>query len=216
MRTVAFASYLTTTHIQWRTEDYNASKFIKAIKGDELRGFAMVPVCGGYKKLDQTNAHEAVGWFGDMAAAYLHNAGLDNITIALVPIPGSLCCKLRESSRTVGLAKAIAERVRCATVWDGLRWREARRSSRHGGTRDPAQLVANLRVRRSLPNCPLVLIDDVVTTGAHLKASRLLLINNGANCDLAVCAGRTVLEPMDDPFSISTSTLDDLPARQRT
>ena len=63
MRIVAFAAYLTKTHRAWRNEDYNAYKFVRAVKGRVIKGYAWVPVGRGSQRLSQVNAGQAVIWF---------------------------------------------------------------------------------------------------------------------------------------------------------
>ena len=50
MRVIPFATYLTNVDLVWRGEDYDALKFVKAIKGKPINRYAHVPV-GRTKRL---------------------------------------------------------------------------------------------------------------------------------------------------------------------
>jgi hypothetical protein len=73
LRVVSFATYLVRVDAVWRDGDYNALKFVKAIKGLPVNMYARVPVCGVIHRLEQSNAEEAIGWiFGDWLQQILH------------------------------------------------------------------------------------------------------------------------------------------------
>jgi hypothetical protein len=53
----------------------------------------------------------------------------------------------------------------------------------------------------------VILVDDVFTQGGHLQAAAARLFEKKAVCQLAVCAGRTVLQSQSDPFLILHDSL---------
>jgi len=208
LKVISFAAYLTRTDEQWRGEDWNAQKFVKAVKGKHVNGYAWVPVCGNSRYLSESNADDSIGWFGEMAAKYL----TEHPTLAslLVPVPNSDCTtKNRKLPRTLRLAEAIASRVKRMKVWDGLRWKIEMTPSSKGGTRDPQILYDNLVVTEKLPVGRVILVDDVRTTGAHLIASAARIKTKGGTCRLALCAGRTVLAQEENPFEVGDEEHDD-------
>lgn len=84
-----------------------------------------------------------------------------------------------------------------------------------GGTRDPQELYSLFRLRaRDLPRLPLVLIDDVLPSGGHLRAAAAFLAHCGAQVHMAICAGRAELtpSPLERPFSVRTDVLPDFVA----
>src|SRR6267143_1928393 len=202
---ISFATYKRPPYI---STDYPALKFVKAVKGKPFTGYADVPVLGRWKRLIPANADEAVGWFGELAAAELVRQFSAPIT--LVPLPNSSSTvDNRMVPRTAYLAETIASKLTKATVWDGMRWIEEMIPTHQEGTRDPQELYDNLRVIRAAPKCALVLVDDVYTRGGHLQAAVARLGERKAACRLAICAGRTVLESPDNPFEILTAQLPD-------
>jgi predicted amidophosphoribosyltransferase len=207
LKVVSFATYLTNVDIAWRDEDHSSLKFVKAVKGRHFGGYARVPVADKLKRLNQQNADDAIDWFARMAAQYLQ----DNETneLVLVPIPNSHCTEANgEIPRTTRIAAAIAARVGIE-VLDCLRWKEAMTPSSHGGTRNPQELFDNLAEIENPAGSKIVLIDDVRTTGAHLVAAKAFLRVKKAKCVMAMCAGRTVWAPEENPFAILEEDLPD-------
>lgn len=60
----------------------------------------------------------------------------------------------------------------------------------------------------------IVLVDDVLASGGHLRAAAAFLTDCGAHVSFAVCAGRAdnTDAPIDRPFSIRTDVLPDFVA----
>src|SRR2546421_10384371 len=88
LRVVSFATYLVSVDVAWRDGDYNALKFVQAIKGLPVNMYARVPVCGLIYRLDQSNADQAIEWFGQWGAEYMLAQNLGH-PITFVPVPNS-------------------------------------------------------------------------------------------------------------------------------
>lgn len=199
----SFATYLTSIDNQWRDQDWNAYKFVKAVKAQPFKYSARVPVLGTLYYLDQNNSNDALGWFAQMATAYLREKKTPG-PAALVPLPNSRCTVSNGiMPRTLAQAQALASSLRHTTVLDCLRWKVQKPSaSGAGGTRNPQELYDNLALTAAVPQgTKLIIIDDVRTSGGHLKAARAMLLGQNGNCDLAICAGRTVHYQYEEPFS---------------
>jgi len=209
LKVVSFAQYLTKAESPWRQDDYHSSKFIKAIKGEPVNGYAYVPVLGVRRELTQQNASEATQWFGEMAAPELAELDLPR-PLVFVPIPNSSSTvNSKNPPSTIKLAQAIAGRLKDTNVWDGLRFKVAMKKSRQGGSRDPQEIYDNLTIAKPIPKADIVLIDDVRTTGAHMIAARAKLAGHGGNCLIGVCAGRSTWTQEAQPFSVVTDELED-------
>jgi predicted amidophosphoribosyltransferase len=221
---VSFASYLTdVTFQQWRPEDYDASKFIKAIKGDSLNKYAQVPVRGVRLRLENSNRADAVGWFAQMAADYLTKDFRLNpeASFGLVPVPSSDAVNKATFSRFPArdLANALAKELQQAGIKrvglaDVLRWTQKLPSARKaGGSRDAGVLLPKLVLTQKLTGFDFyIMVDDVLTSGGHLQACAALVRKNGGQLAGAVCAGRTRQIAVDDPFKPATEELEDLKA----
>ncbi len=215
LRVISFATYLTNVDVVWRGEDYDALKFVKAIKGKPINNYAYVPVGKAKRLLQERNADDAIGWFGEMAMAPTTAVRLPRPLI-LVPIPNSSCTTTNgKVPRTTRLAKALLVQLGEGEVWDRLRWKRIMTPSSQGGTRDRQELYDNLVVTKEPPKGSLVLIDDVRTTGAHLLAAAARLMEKGARVPLAVCAARTVWDQDQEPFSMLEEQLEDFEPRKK-
>jgi hypothetical protein len=174
--------------------DWGALKFIKAIKSKPVNGYAQVPVFGQSKRefLNATTASQAPDWFGRMVANGLRWSSVGAVT--LVPIPNSACdSSAAQLPKAFILATAAAAHIGDkASVADVLRWKVAKVPAHQGGTRDVEKLFQNLALARNaeLPSQPIILVDDVMTSGAHLRAAAAFLRARGANVAYALCAGR--------------------------
>jgi hypothetical protein len=203
---ISFATY---KRPPYRDGEYHSLKFVKAIKGKPFQGWADVPVVGRLKRLRPANADDAIDWFGELAAVEIVKLNLRGPLI-LVPLPNSSSTvDSGVKSRTAHLAEAIASKLNNAQVWDGLRWIEEEIPTHQEGTREPQLLYENLAIVGSPPKGTIILIDDVYTKGGHLQAARARLEEKKAICQLAFCAGRTVLEPQEAPFLILRAEVPD-------
>lgn len=181
LRVYCFCTYLTDIGGGWHGRDYDAHDFIHALKGRQLNGYAQIPVSGKSKRLDNTNLDKAIDWFGVMVADYLEEEGIRNPP-SLVPVPNSDSVVNAGSPRTARLARAIAKRLtRTSQVADVLRFeRKMPSANQQGGTRDPEELYKRLVVTGDISRSPYVLVDDVLTSGGHLKACAARLRRAGA------------------------------------
>jgi hypothetical protein len=209
VKAVCFCAYLTDTTSPWRDGDYNANKFIKAFKGERIKGYANIPVGNAWYCLEESNRDSAIDLFGEMATVYI---ALKHKTrpLAFVPFPSSQCVAGRRVvSPTYRLADAIASRLQRVEVWDGLRWSQPMTPSHQGGIRDANYFYEHLVITKKLPNAEIVIVDDVLTSGAHIRAAVAKLAEKNGKCRLAICAGRTVSVQVKNPFDVIEEKLDD-------
>jgi hypothetical protein len=189
-------------------DTYHAAKFVKAIKGDGVNGWAEIPVpIGGRRqRLEEGNRGAVFGWFGEMAAASIPARPL-----VLVPVPGSKAITTDEvrAGPTFRLARAVA--MRCSRpVETLLRWRRPMQSARSGGERRAEVLLPNLVVDGE-PTAPVVLVDDVCTSGGHLQAASAAIRGAGGEVLFAVCAAQS--ESTEQPggaFAVRERELEDV------
>jgi hypothetical protein len=189
---------------------WSALHFAKAIKGTPLAGYAVLPLpIGDRVRVDRRTAHAAPQWFAQLAVHALPFR--DFLPIGVVPVPDSECdLACARPPRTIPLADALTSELGAdvATV-DVLRWaRPMAPAHSADGSRDPQVLYGRLRRRDRL--CPLagqrfVLVDDVVATGAHLRAAAAFLSDCGATVAGAICAAYATdsLTPGQDPLAPS-------------
>jgi orotate phosphoribosyltransferase len=83
-------------------------------------------------------------------------------------------------------------------------------ASKQGGPRDSATLYANLTFVEELrKGTTVVLVDDVMTSGGHLKACAAKIRSKGADVVLAICGGRTLYDQDKKAFDIVEEMLVD-------
>jgi len=205
MNVVWFASYRSRS-IKSR-EPCNSVYLIRTFKhlsGENYRPYRL----SRRSTLDTKNIAQALEWFGSLGAIVLETLRLPS-PVVLVPIPDSTCdLKQFRPSRTVKLSEAIAVRTTTTVlVSDILRWKYPQPPSHRGGSRDPERLLRELVLTRMPPSGTIVLIDDVLTTGAHILASAEKIRGAGCRCEDAICVARTEARFERDTFAIRRATL---------
>lgn len=146
-------------------------------------------VDGGVALVDSID--KALEVFGAYA-----NYVLERIPSAIVvPIPSSNDFDASKPSRTLPLAIAVAgERF---AVLDRLRFSESLGATHSGdGSRSAAILRASLSFDVELTaNQTVILVDDVLTSGAHMTAAAEVLKERGAGHLIGLCVVEAVQEP---------------------
>ena len=186
----SLSRYLTTDGL-WRNSDYAAMNFVKALKGEPMKGWANLDIAGHKISLSMDRPEEALPWFGSTVAG-LFNWN-DGRKLLLCPMPDSECTTTSErASKVLPLAESIASHLPKIAIWDGLRWKKALKKARLGGPREPEILFPNLDLIRPVPtDKQIVIIDDVCTTGGHVQAVEALIRRGGGTVASAICASRT-------------------------
>lgn len=192
----------------FKSSDYPPQKFIKAIKGQPINGYAHIPLRNGKTiKLEQSNAEAAVRIFGQWAAARLGELGLGEVT--LMPIPSSSHTDPSADFTAKRMCEAINEFARPNfPIAPSLTQITAVTGSSKGGSRKFTDIRDNLHCHGGVAGQRLILIDDVATSGNHLKACATILRDAGATVDHAICAGRTIWERPADMWDVPVENVD--------
>ena len=201
-----------------KTQDlWTALHFVNAIKRTPVGGFAQLRLpSGDTVTINRDSASAAPDWFAQFAANAL--PWRDCVPCGLVPIPDSACALSGgDPPSTLALAEALAAAIGPdAVAVDLLRWlRPMAKAHVADGTRDPQVLYGRLRLKdRMWPIAGqrLVLVDDVIATGGHLRAAAAFLNDCGAVVTHAICAARAndVPTAAEGPLRPSILVLPDL------
>lgn len=200
----------------WRSEDFDSYKWVQALKGHELNKYALVPVNNVRRRLSNENLDDAVEWLGIFVGDYLKKQGITG-PFLVVPVPNSDCvASSAKKPRTKRLAKAICDTLKDgSTVLDCLRWKKDLGSaSEDGGPREAEILYKNLVMledvrKRAEDKFNVLLVDDVTTSGGHLRACAAKLDSKGLSVDIVTCGGKTVYDQNNGAFHIYEYTLEE-------
>ena len=185
--------YLTSVEQQWRGEDHRAHKLVQLVKGHEINGYVYLGPVGKRRKFDNSNGEEgvrlALGVLAKALKAKLPGGG------TIVPIPNSEATREVTTFRTLELAKIVASSAGHGyAVRPNLRWRTAKDPAhKSSGYRDPDALVENLLLTE-VPPAPVILFDDVITSGSQMQASFRVLSEAGRTPVFGITVGRTTRE----------------------
>ncbi len=188
-------AYLTQEGMTRRQEDWDAYKIIQALKGETINGYFDLKIGGETKRFTQAN----VGTF----LPVLFRAVAKKLTqevkgqFDLVPIPNSSASVKSggASFATLNHAKAIAAALESpqGTPNAALLWKQPKTPAHRGGSRDPQVHCANLKVVQKITR-PVVIFDDVTTTGSQMIAAHRMLAGAGAKVLCGIVIGRATHE----------------------
>lgn len=212
----SFASYRVDVEdgVPWRPEDYEAYKFIKALKGEHFRKHASRAFGGGlYYVHGDGNFDQAFAYFGAVIGSWLR--GFNTGPLALIPVPNKayLAWPL-DRPRTASLADAIAANIPDGKVVVALGWsQQLPRAHDDPSMRNPARLYPYLTCHPmttlEVHGRTCILVDDMFTSGSTIQACAARLQQHGLAVPGALCAGRRSEGDVADPFAISNHQIED-------
>lgn len=195
--------------------EHDAFDFVLACKNDRTgwTGYADVAWQDDVFRIRPSRPEPAWRIFGEWVFNRLCTPEYEGDDIWLVPVPGRNAV---ETGPVEMATRTLAEHARREQdgvfVLDVLRWDMPMPSSRAGGSRDPGYLLGHLRCTApgAVAGRRIVVLDDVMTTGGHIRAAARLLRDHGATVDLALVAGRSSQsEDIEDAFRVPPELLDD-------
>ena len=196
--------------VPWQQGHYNVNKLVKALKGDTVKGFAEFLCADGVRRrFDESTKHIAFDIFAIWAEHRLSQITARPIT--LVAVPSSTQIDFDQDAPPGRMATTTSARngarFKVAKV---LRFTEPLQSARKGGSRNRAFLKDKLAFRGGTFTRPVVLVDDVKTTGNHLLACADVLREAGATVELGIVAAFATTDPMPNPLAVDPEDLEDL------
>jgi len=180
---------------------------VKALKGKPFNGYFDVKQGAGRRRFTEENASEFLPTIHKLMAKMI----LDRIQgeATLVPIPNSAVTSVGDPNfKTRELAQRIAACADGRLICNPLLIFGAAQPSSHsgGGSRDPHHFEAAYHLTGK-PTGEIILVDDVLTSGAHLIGAHWKLENADCKISLAATWGRTTGEQLDPVFKIREEEL---------
>lgn len=206
LKLISLCAYLTDTSVDWRGSDHCATKMVKALKGDAIKGYFDYKIAGKLKRFDQSNISEFVSRIPKALAKQLLRHHAEAAT--LVPIPNShVVSPTTPNFKTLDLANQIAEESGgLFSVSPALVFKEVQKKARDGGARSVEHFLKYYK-KTKIVTGPIILIDDVCTSGSHLIAAHKLLHSDSSPVELACTFGRTTKIQHDHPIGLRVETL---------
>lgn len=177
---------------KWRNEDFAARNLVKAVKRETFGGNSEITV-GQRHRFQIINSPQ--GQAQGMACASLllaiklHNANLRDV--AIVPVPSSSRTTPHMEFTGGRLAAGIAHHLPQSEAVPALYFSQPVPKSSAGGGRNEGLIYSRLRAQNLGQPRRVVLLDDVYTTGAHVRAAARFLREQGFNVENVIVVGRT-------------------------
>jgi hypothetical protein len=206
-----FCRYLTSVGgTPWRNADWTANKLVKVLKGDTFKGYFDLTLPNGQeRRFTQANAKDVLPVVHAVMAKMVRDAAPNRLPVSLVPIPNSSVTTVgSDAFRTRTLADGIATASGDGIVAvPAIVFTSAQTPSHKGGSRDPEYLQSQMKLAAKV-RTPVILMDDVMTTGAHLIAAARLLREQGIDVLAAVAFAEATPEQEESVFRIKNAPLD--------
>jgi hypothetical protein len=207
----ATGAYRSDVASKWRPADYNVRNLVKALKGESFKGYSNVAFAGKNYTFTAQDTAPAYQLWSNWAAARLHELKLGKVTV--VPVPASDQVTYGQATCPVKMANALAALApKQVAVGNFLRHRTKQsQAHKEGGSRNSETIAAALVCNVTDKSLPVVLVDDVKTTGSHLLAAARTLREHGVTVEHALVAGRAVWEAVENPYLVKPEDLEENP-----
>ena len=198
---------------KWRPADFDVRNLVKSLKGEPFNGYSDIGFSGKSYRIAAADSAPAYDLWSRWAAAGL--AKLYPGKTIVVPVPASEQVKYAQDTCPVRMANKLAALMpQRVAVGNFLRHKTKQpKAHAEGGTRDPDLILATLdcRVTPADTKLPIVLIDDVMTTGGHLIAAARMLRARGVNVEHVLVAGRAKREAVANPYKVPPEDIEACP-----
>lgn len=187
---IGYPSYPGIDRSEWTRSEWNAYKVTMALKGAPFKGYADMDINGISHRITAENTRPVLEYFGQRVA----NLAAETAPgAAIFVLPSSGCTKFGEDAKAGRLAAAIHSAGAGVSVAAPFRWTEPMPKTAGGeGTRNANILRTKLRFSALAGVQRVILVDDVMTTGAHLRAAARTIRDQGITAVSGICFARTV------------------------
>jgi hypothetical protein len=173
--------YLTDVDLTWRPSDYSVRNIVRGLKQEPFNGYSEFRVGGAVRRYNQANIEQ---FMPPLMQGVGHRIGtqLQQREVAVVPIPGStMSLGAPGTFRIVDLATLFARGYGAhASVVPAIRWDAPReKAHRQNEVRSPDLYQPHMRLTEQRPTKPVLLFDDVLTSGSQMIAATRFLREAG-------------------------------------
>jgi len=206
--------YMATYYSQWahdnlapRSQDeWYSFKFCRAVKSRRINGSIVFPWASGHETINEQSVGRARVIFGMFIDHAVAHAELPNPI--LIPVPSKDGLVGAAEFRALSM---VQESVAATATWQiapSLRFTQVLQPAHAGGPRGRAALLPYLAVTQAIPDGPIILVDDIVTTGGTLLASYDALNAVGRPPAAAIVCGHTVSDSLLSAFGHHQKNID--------
>lgn len=189
---------------KWRDADFTARNLVQAVKKHPFKGFSdLRTVAGSWLRVENTvrGQEVALGYAAQKLAKLIAEAGYEDV--AVIPIPSSTHTTPTSEFTGARLAGAIEQRNENFEAQPILYFNKPVPKSSGGGGRDTRLIESHLRATNDVEAIDrAVLLDDVFTSGAHMRAAVRFLARYGIEIEDAFVVGRTCWEKPVSMFKV--------------
>lgn len=175
-----FIRHCTDPNVQRQDLEWRALKAVKVLKGLNLNGTFNFQINGMTTVISERNKAAFIEEILQRSAQRIRELFGNDVTLVAIPNSTALVSN-RDACLTMRYAERIAKIVGGGSdSVDALRWSVAPGKAHLGQReRDVDQHLRNLRVCKAVEK-GVILLDDVVTSGSQMYASKIALEDRGA------------------------------------
>jgi hypothetical protein len=186
---------------------WDASKIVKALKGEKFNGYLRWKVGGNWRDFTSANIDEFLGPLFKRIGKLLR----DDIKgpVSVVPIPNSkMAVGAKGTFRTVELATLLVDGLGDdAVLCPAIRWDKPREPShKKNEYRYPDLYQPHMRLAAK-PTSPVIIMDDVLTSGSQMIAATRFLTEAGYKVRRGVTVARATSVPKKPMFGWTSHEL---------
>ena len=181
----------------WRETDFKVHNLVEAVRNEPVQGDDEIHTTGGKSS--------ALQFASQFLVKAMRNVGYDKATI--IPVPSSTHVTPEGDFTSLRIARAVAEQDSAFTCAPVLYFAKPVPQSAVGGRRTATAIRVNLRSEGLGALGRVVLLDDISTTGAHLKAAAAYLSDKGIKVEDAFVVARIADHVPDNMFRVPALVL---------